>query len=192
MKRPCCHPKWIKVPDFNKANYQGTKEYITMKVPCRHCVNCNYNYQREWMFRLIAENQTSEFSAFVTLTYDDVNLKSLDKKELQLFVRMLRQRLNRLCDKYDLPHVNISYYGVGEYGRKFNRPHYHIMLFHLPVHDLSILWSEIVKIWHKGFVYVQPVTMKNIGYVTKYITKYDYREHEVSPFVLCLLSLPWV
>ena len=180
--KPCCHPVWISVPDLEKGNYLGTKKYKHIQVPCRKCVNCRKNYQKDWIFRLLLENEVSEYSCFVTLTFDDDNYHQISKKELSQFVRLFRQKINREAAKYDAPKLDIRYYGCGEYGKKTNRGHYHLILFNLPIHNNVLIHNIIKSVWKKGFVYVEDCNYRSIAYISKYITKYDPRPHEVPPF----------
>lgn len=178
--KPCCNPRYITV----NTSTRKKKSHRVMAVPCGHCVNCLANNQRDWVFRMKLELQVSESAYFVTLTLDDDHIgnNTLKKKHLQDFVRLLRQKVNRECDRIGVRHLELRYFGVGEYGKKTNRAHYHIMLFNLPFHDKIFLHNLIASVWKKGFVYVEDCVAKNIGYICKYITKLDPREHEEPPF----------
>ena len=57
----------------------------------------------------------------------------------------------------------IRYYAVGEYGGRFGRPHYHIILFNCSPK------IDIQKIWSKGLVHIGKVTSASIHYVTGYV-----------------------
>lgn len=183
--KPCCNPVYITV----NTSTRKKKSHRVMMVPCGHCVNCLANNQRDWVFRMKLEMQVSDSAYFVTLTLDDEHLgdNTLKKKHLQDFVRLLRQKVNRECDRIGVDHLELRYFGVGEYGKKTNRAHYHIMLFNLPFHDKIFLHNLFAEVWKKGFVYVEDCVAKNIGYICKYITKLDPRQHEVDPFRLMSL-----
>lgn len=96
--------------------------------PCGRCEPCSINRKRMWKQRIMLENLCHEHSAFVTLTYRDEDLPRDDgipvlrPKHLQDWLKRLRERIE----------FKIRYYGVGEYGDKSDRPHYHIILFGFP------------------------------------------------------------
>lgn len=124
--------------------------------------------------------RASKISYFVTLTYSDDNLfygtcdPILYKRHLQLHFKKLRKRLEAR---------SIKYYAVGEYGDRSNpgRPHYHYILFYRGNLDRFKLLQYIKESWDLGISQVLPVHGAQ-GYVTKYILKFDRREHEVKPF----------
>lgn len=72
-------------------------------------------------------------NAFVTLTYNDENvplsengLLNLDPVHLRNWLKRLRKRMSNEGD------FKLRFYGVGEYGSKTWRPHYHVLLFGYP------------------------------------------------------------
>lgn len=142
--------------------------------------------KQEWCFRLDIEKRYSDSSFFVTFTYEDDFLVYADdepclcKRDMQLFFKRLRKAL-----KGD----TIKYYCVGEYGDKWRpltpkgRPHYHALIFYRGNRDWFDLKLLIKKLWAAGIAQVCPVHGAQ-GYVTKYILKFDKREHLVEPFSL--------
>lgn len=104
-----------------------------MPCPCGKCIPCLINRKRLWKHRLLLESYCHEKSSFVTLTYDDDHLYFRnDKSGLQLLQASLRPKhlrdfLKRLR-KAHAPKL-LRFYGVGEYGDKSFRPHYHLALF---------------------------------------------------------------
>lgn len=151
--------------------------------PCGKCPSCLANKAQEWVYRLYAEQKLHEKSCFVTLTYDESNINrlklsptglySLDKKELQNFMKRLRKNLS----------AQIRFYGVGEYGGQTHRPHFHLILFGLSPEDESL----IQKAWPFGFISVGSVSPSSIAYVARYCTKklygdkLDYTANGVLP-----------
>lgn len=162
-------------------------------LPCRKCVNCNLNRSREWAIRnsLEAKNYTDDCKIFLTLTYSDDfiptiklynrdNHKSLDLPvlfyaDVQSFLKRLRKRF----EKY-----KIRFFCCGEYGGKTKRPHYHMLLYGLPlsaIDDLDLLYcsnrnnyynSEIIAgLWQKGFVNITTFSDYTSMYVSRYCTK---------------------
>lgn len=161
-----------------------------LNVPCGKCPACLQNRRNEWSFRLNEESKVSSSAFFITLTYNDDNVPGeLSKRDLNLFLKRLRaysvkSDTKLLKDKKNVLNrlemtSTIKYYAIGEYGELNNRPHYHIIIFNLPL-DI-----ELEKIWKKGFIKVGNVESASIHYVTGYVMKrYDnYREKQV-PFAV--------
>lgn len=135
--------------------------------------------QQEWCFRIDQEIKFCDIAYFVTLTYEDENLIWADdepclyKRHLQLHFKRLRKQLEPR---------SIKYYAVGEYGDKRNRPHFHYILFYRGKCDRFKLLNMIKEDWPYGReTRVYPVQGAQ-GYVTKYILKFDRRDHVVPPF----------
>lgn len=157
-------------------------------VPCGKCVACISNNRQMWSFRLEQQLKACKTAFFITLTYDDKsNVTKVNKRDVQLFLKRLRQDLDRNT-VYTQPNINglnsppkpkIKYYITAEYGTKTNRPHYHGIIFDIPFDTFKT--TEIInKNWGNGFVYIGSVTPASINYVTKYlITKNDEKKKEV-------------
>ena len=153
----CASPINIKNPS------PGTNNRIT--VPCGRCAACLTNRRSQWYVRLYFENKNSKNSAFITLTYNEENvttndwgIKSLNKSDIQLFMKRFRKNIN---------FPGIKYFLTSEYGTETFRPHYHMLLFNLPlVNDLR---SILEKSWQKGFVHIGKVQEESINYCTGYI-----------------------
>lgn len=157
-----------------------------LHVPCGSCAECLTNKRSEWSFRIRQEYKYSSSAKFITLTYSDENLTygldpSLNKREIQLFLKRLRKKL-----KSD-GHKPFRYYIVGEYGSKYGRPHYHGIFFNLPY--CRKVTSEEVKLrrlfmdaWQMGNVDIGDVNDASIHYTTKYIVgKSENQEVGRSP-----------
>lgn len=116
------------------------------------------------------------------MTYSNENLVYADdepclyKRHLQLHFKKIRKRLER---------KSVKYYAVGEYGDRSNpgRPHYHYLFFYRGRSDRFTLMRLIKESWDFGISQVLPVNGAQ-GYVTKYILKFDERQHLVPPFSL--------
>lgn len=191
----CLHPVKIENPMFkNGIDIQG---YPYIFVPCGNCEACIVNNANEWRTRLSIENDCSETSYFVTLTYDDDKIPIgcfpdsfgdthvvpyVCKRDVQLFIKRLRKRF---------PESNLRYYLVSEYGPTTYRPHYHMLLFNLPRYSSDNTYQDvkITKIlqqtWANGFITVDSVTFGRISYVTKYLSCVtDLPEYLPKPFRL--------
>ena len=98
---------------------------------------------------LEAKNYKNNY--FVTLTYSEENVPTiaytdiskkdnyeyceeltLCKKDFQNFMKRLRFHYK---DKYNWD--NIRFFACGEYGEQTGRPHYHTIIFNLPINDLK-------------------------------------------------------
>ena len=107
------------------------------------------------------EAEVSTSALFITLTYDDENIKltknkfmTLNKQDIQLFMKRLRKHNKQ----------KLVYYAAGEYGSKTQRPHYHIIIFNAEA-------ETIQKAWTIGNIHFGQVTEASVGYSLKYITK---------------------
>jgi hypothetical protein len=131
-------------------------------VPCGKCGACKNKRANAWIFRLQQQEKVHISALFVTLTYSAENIRltskgfmTLDKRDVQLFMKRLRWNTGR---------KHIKYYACGEYGTDSWRPHYHAIMYDV-THD------EIINAWGLGHTYIGTVTGASIGYTTKYICK---------------------
>lgn len=160
MSTRCITPYYKKMEIVNGV----TMGYIPF--PCGKCPPCQKRRISGWSFRLTKHGQVSNTSQFVTLTYDESNvpitqngLQTLRKTDLQKFFKRLRKLTNE----------KISYYAVGEYGDKTQRPHYHIILFNGNCNSVESSWNlNNTTIGHCHF---GDVNDASIGYTLKYISK---------------------
>lgn len=136
-----------------------------ISVPCGKCSSCLANKRSEWVFRLKQEYLSSDFSLFVTLTYDDEHLPldlSVSKKDIQLFLKRLRK-------KY--PSRDIRYFVVAEYGDHTFRPHYHGLFFFKQKYEINSVYQTFLDSWKNGFCKFGEVEEGSIVYCTKYCMK---------------------
>lgn len=145
------HPKYI------------AKHEVT--VPCGQCGFCAATRRSDWAIRLMFERKLHRDSKFVTLTYADPHLKwhngqpQLHREHVQLFLKRVRK------EGYEL-----RYYGVGEYGSRTFRPHYHLLLFG------DVPEEVIRRQWIHGQVHIGNVTEQSVMYCLSYmINKNDWR-----------------
>lgn len=138
------HHKWKKVQRFLGDGLS----YI--EVPCGKCLECRIQRTRQWADRCVLEAKQYKKNYFVTLTYDDNHLpdkNSLKPKDLQDFMKRLRKKFKG---------VKIRFLACGEYGDLSFRPHYHLLLFNLPLKDLSYVFQ------HRDVIDIDVKTGKNI------------------------------
>lgn len=156
-----------------------------IQIPCGKCIGCRIDYKRSWADRLTYHSiGKEENSYFITLTYDDDHLEdlehsvnydlySLNFEHMTDFIKKLR---NKFRD------VNIDYYYSGEYGDSLFRPHFHLMVFNLPLDDLEF-WKldtqkapvytsdTIHKLWQKGICSISKFAWLNAAYTAGYVEK---------------------
>lgn len=92
-----------------------------LQVRCGSCTPCRVYRQKVWVIRCILEATCHPATSFVTLTYDDEHLPatgSLEPRDLVLWLKRLRQLQGPF-----------RFVGIGEYGSRFKRPHYHAIIF---------------------------------------------------------------
>lgn len=161
---------------FMKFDGEGVAPF-----PCGHCPNCRRSKSGEWSLRISLESLSWNDLAFVTLTYDNENCPkdySLVPSHLTNFVKRLRSHIERRGVS-----GKIRYYGVGEYGDRFKRPHYHLIIFGLKPEDFHLVNAS----WKMGLIDVQkPLSVEQCtnyvaGYVTKKFRKIRYGD-KVPPF----------
>lgn len=170
-----------------------------MLLPCGHCIGCRLEYSRQWAIRCVLESMLHECNFFITLTYDDLHLPTaprsmtisddtgevlrdgyshpLDPPALTKFFKDLRRYYS-----YHYKLDGIRFFACGEYGDKSGRPHYHAIIFNLPIFDLKfykrsfdghpLYTSEILNnIWGNGYVVIAECCYDTCAYVARYITK---------------------
>lgn len=194
---------------INPSKYVSlrTRERFLLQVPCGHCAQCATNKSNEWYFRSYHETldtlnaSESSYILFDTLTYRNACLPHLSdfvtvprgcdypcfsKRDLQLFNKRLRKRLN----KY---HCSYTYFITSEYGtddKHTHRPHYHLLLYCRDGKIDSLSMSRLIaESWtlgrtdglpYKSAYYVRKNTfhhnnfadsLRTCRYVSKYVQK---------------------
>ena len=168
-------------------------------IPCGKCIGCRLEYSRDWATKGLYEAEMHKDNWFLTITYDEEHLPAaenmidpktgaelgqnpygtLKNQDFTLFLKKLRNHYER-----NKNHVGIRYMGCGEYGDQGHRPHYHAIMFNLPIdiQDLKFheynenyetLWrcTELEKIWGKGMIVAAEVNWNTCAYVARYVTK---------------------
>lgn len=159
-----------------------------MSVPCGKCFECANKKRADWTFRLKEELQTADSAYFITLTYNDENVKNLNKREIQLFLKRLRKAQAKLVE------LKIRYFLTAEYGSRTNRPHYHIILINVVKPILEALING--KFWvneygqSMGHVDMIPVSDGNIHYINKFHVVGKYTGNpDIPPFNMMSKSI---
>lgn len=181
-------------------------DYEMQKIPCGICPTCRMDQSKEWAMRCMMEASKYKHNWFITLTYDDGHKPRdeqkttsqgityeddgtwngyLEKKDVSKFMKKLREHWER---KYN--HIGIRFFAVGEYGGKTQRPHYHAILFNLPIpaEELKLikvtpngncLYTHplIEEIWENGLISLGEVTLESAAYVARYSLKKRTGKH---------------
>lgn len=170
----------MKCENMAKAQRIVNGNRIRFDHPCGTCLSCRMTKRQEWTFRIMLEMRQHKENWFVTLTYDNDNLpeNGVEKAEIQGFMKRLRARAEG----------KIRFFAVGEYGERYKRPHYHLVLFSdggiqtklgidPRTKEKGVVDSDIHAAWNKrGFVDVRPVLANDDGlrissYVASYVVK---------------------
>lgn len=175
---PCYHP----IAAYQTVDGQvvfSERRYFdisrSLSLPCGQCVGCRLERSRQWAMRCLHEAKLHEKNCFITLTYNDESLpkdRSLHYRDFQLFMKRLRKKYG----------ANIRFYMCGEYGQKFDRPHFHACIFGFDFSDRQY-WKqtgsgsklfrskELEKLWEYGFSSIGDVNFESAAYVARYIMK---------------------
>lgn len=156
-------------------------------LPCGHCFSCRQSRAFEILIRAVAESRMHDFSAFITLTCDDVHYNDvfrfgkLCRRPYQLFLKRLRKRIGRF-----------RYILCGEYGARTCRAHYHLVVFGHRFIDgyvsVAYTWiaSRVVQqCWPYGHITVEDVNPDRLAYVCGYQLKnVDADDEDFPQFVV--------
>lgn len=141
-------------------------------VPCGWCMECRKKIATEWQIRLQNELSINNKAVFVTLTFNDENLKKFEK-ELKITecnaiatiaIRRFLERIRKLTQK------SVKHWLITELGQDNSER----------IHIHGIIWTDNPQIikdkWSYGWVYLgYSMSNKCINYVTKYLTKVDMK-----------------
>lgn len=151
----------------SKPFRRGVAEY-----GCGQCLPCRINRRRMWCTRLMLEATQHEFSYFVTLTYAPDFYPpggTLVLRHLQLFFKRFRKAIEPL---------HVRYYAVGEYGDRSSRPHYHLLLYGVPLEDHVFDrqdWRKcrcvLCASWDMGLCHTGRLEPDSVSYVVSYVVK---------------------
>jgi len=176
----CLNPRLA----YKKTNGQFTLVKIgdsaplekSVLVPCGQCMSCRISHQRQWATRMVHEAHMHSESCFLTLTIDDEHrspTRSVDQRDMQLFIKKLRKHLHPL---------KIRLFYCSEYGETTGREHYHAIIFgYMPKDRIkykttkedNILYTSetLTNLWGKGYVTIGEFNSTTADYCAKYVTK---------------------
>lgn len=178
---PCYHPLTgyyaRKINDSGKRSLVFDVEKALLPEPiqiaCGRCIGCRLDRSLSWALRCTHEASLYEDNCFITLTFNDLNIKaSLDVSDFQNFMKRLRKKI--------APH-KVRFFHCGEYGEQFSRPHHHACLFGFDFPD-KILFNNngksktytsemLAELWPYGFHSIGEVTFDSAAYVARYVLK---------------------
>jgi hypothetical protein len=148
----------------------------SLSLPCGQCWGCRLERSRQWAVRCMHEASLHEQNCFITLTYDNDHCpsdRSLNYGDFQRFMKRFRKKFKG---------STIRFYMAGEYGEKFERPHFHACIFGFNFPDLT-LWKRtpsgaliyrskfLEDLWPFGYSSVGDVTFESAAYVARYVMK---------------------
>lgn len=160
-------------------------------VPCGRCMECRLRKKRAWALRCQHEASLNDENCWFTLTYDDKHLPpngSLRKKDFSDFLKRLRAHESYEAEQNGRRERRFKFFACGEYGGRFDRPHYHCLLFGFDFSDkvrtaerdgFQTYESEILaRKWGKGITEIGEVSFDGMAYIAKYVTKRDKVDEE--------------
>lgn len=172
---------------------------IPVIVPCGKCIGCLMTRSYHWAVRCSCEVPYHSESWFLTLTYDKKNLPpdgELCRADFQSFMKRLR---------WHYRDYKLKVFYCGEYGTKRHRPHYHAIVFGLPLEssgavlvpvgtsrrgNVNYSCAKISKIWGLGKIAIGTCTPESCCYVAQYTAKkHDYKmqryvaTRQIKPFI---------
>lgn len=163
-------------------------------VKCGRCRHCRINKRNEWTHRIMLEAMNHSSNVFLTVTYDNDHLprdEFYHPKTGQVFAPLSvnpdhhRLFLNKLRGKlYEKTGQLFRFYGIGEYGERLERPHYHYALFGFPRCTDGARYvgrrfipcscpscSLISDVWSKGHIFSGDLTLASAAYIADYLNK---------------------
>ena len=122
---------------------------------------------------MLLEATQHQDSCFVTLTYNQETMPDGASLEPTHFKNWLKRFRKALAPQ------KIRFYGVGEYGDKTERPHYHAALFgvsSLLAGGIQGTDGVVKDTWTKdgkplGYTFVGELNRESAGYIGGYVTK---------------------
>lgn len=154
----CYSPRCALVPPKGSPIFIGSDEPVgtvfhpehgrcrVVYIPCGGCLGCRLDRRRDLTALQLLEASQHTENWFVTLTYEDWRTYeltgevpySLVKPHLSQFIENMRHYAAYRDEDF-------RFLACGEYGEKYNRPHYHLSIFglsadclRLPTDDLGV------------------------------------------------------
>lgn len=186
-----------------KALLKMLKNEDAQLLPCGHCTGCKMQNASSWANRMEMELPYHENAWFLTLTYDNEHVPwsynqglGVNKKTGEIEIENLTlnyedmqkfwKRLRRYIEYHKMGIGKLMYFQAGEYGGKTHRPHYHAIVYDLPIEqkDLKVYKKRngsvyynvewLSKLWGMGHVVIAQAEWKAMAYTARYTTKKIY------------------
>lgn len=174
--------EFIKKFKPEKFGTPSPDDHGDLLLPCGKCIECIQSKSIEWAQRVKHELSLHEENCFITLTYNDENLKSslVVYEDFQNFIRRLKREFKQ---------KKIRYIMSAEYGDNYKRPHFHAIIFgisftNLKYHSTTKSGSKIYtskqleKLWTYGFSSIGEANERTAYYIASYCLKDT--EHSIT------------
>lgn len=210
--------EWLNRDEFDRfgKEYLKTRYRRITPVGCGQCTGCLLNYSRDRATQMMCEKKFGYHEIFdqhgnsldkgheypdgttwfLTVTYADEYLKTAHKvntdtgeifEGISLNIEDTQKFMKRLRNHYK--GCKIKYVIAGEYGSKTQRPHYHYIIFGLPLDVTKFkkvgmnalnqpTWKceELERIWGMGNIIVGRVDWRSCAYVARYTLKKAFKK----------------
>ena len=155
-----------------EASYHDRNCFITLTIDDDHLLTKEPIYHDSIVWQPINNYLLNEDGEVLR----DAPIKSLRKRDFQLFMKRLRKKLN----KYN---IKIRFFGCSEYGSKSLRCHYHAIIFGYDFSDDRVLYKTnfngdrlytspmLSDCWPFGFSVVADCNWNTCAYVARYCLK---------------------
>lgn len=196
----CLYPRFTMNPRYKKNKKNGgvippcsDNRILYIPIGCGNCVECRKKKANDWMIRLHEEFRTnSKNCKFVTLTFDNNNLKKHQQKAietigLEIFKNKRKDIRNEGCKiavREFLERIraktgkSVRHWLITELGGGHNKR----------IHMHGFIWADadlIKEKWQNGYVYIGDyMSPQAITYTTKYVQKINKREPMYMPKIM--------
>lgn len=180
----CFHPirAWLPVADLGdglrpvfRRPVVG-KDYERVGLPCKKCEGCLMDRARDFGIRAAHEAQMHKWSCFVTLTYSPEHLPFRGMLKPKDYFEFRQKMKNHRRD------YKLRFLGVGEYGSKTWRPHFHVCVFGHWFFDAvragmsssgfqNYESKTLTEMWGKGRAVINVMGSKIAAYAARYSLK---------------------
>jgi len=162
---------------------------------CGKCGQCIQAKKNDWVARAMAETAVKKYTTVVTLTYRNnkdgskpMGASTFVYKQVQDFFKSVRNAAAALqAENPGTPDVNLTYIVCGERGSRFDRVHWHLILWSdiditaLGKFSMSPGGKRLLEVpfetnvqwdrWPHGHVYLEQPHEASIAYLLKYALK---------------------
>lgn len=175
----CLVPNTMYHTEDGTYTFNSNIGFNPFSIPCGQCLGCRIDHSRDWALRCMHHAKKYEKNCFITLTFNEENLKdrkSVNVEDFQSFMKRLRENLQRKKGK------KIQYFHSTEYGSKKSRPHHHAIIFNYFPEDAeeyknvggNIYYTskELSDAWNnQGYIVVGALSYQTAAYTASYTFK---------------------